>query len=62
MFLSEEGHASYQIKGKIVYSIVLVKCLTLCTPLTFLVGQAGQTLNCTDKYILIDLNDLIGLG
>ena len=39
-----------------------LKCLTLCTPLAFWVGQKGQTLNCADKYNLIVLSDFIGFS
>ena len=34
---SEEGHVAYQITKKEV-NIMQVKCLTLCTPLTFWAG------------------------
>ena len=30
--------------------------------LTFWVGYKGHTLNCEDKYNLIELSDLIGFG
>ena len=44
IFFSDECHVAYQIKRKAVYTIMQVKCLTLCTYLTFYVGQQGQTL------------------
>ena len=31
-----EGHVAYQLKMKEVWDIMQVKCLALCTPLTFL--------------------------
>ena len=37
-------------------------CLPLCSTLAFWVGLKGQTLNCADKYTLIEFRNLRGLG
>ena len=39
-----------------------VKCLTLCTPLAFWLGNKVRHWNYADEYILIGLSDLIGFG
>ena len=39
-----------------------VKCWTVCTHLTFWIVQKGQTLKFKDKYILIELSNLICFG
>ena len=45
-----------------VLNIMQLKCLTLCTPLAFWEGKKVRHWNSADKYILIELCDLIGFG
>ena len=48
----EGGHVAYQIKKKEVQNVMQVKYLTYMHTPDF----------CADKYVLFDLNDLIGSG
>ena len=57
----EESPVEYQIKRKEALDIMEVKCLTKCTPLTFF-GLGNKVRHCTDKNILIEINELIRSG
>ena len=53
-----KGKHLCSVEGYGAHHIMQLKCLTLCTPLAFWVGKKCQTLNCADKYNLIELKRL----
>ena len=54
---SDEGHVAYQIIGKEVKNIMQV--WPYAHPCPFGLGKKVRHWNCADKYILIELSDLI---